>query len=84
MAVYYADYHISPKGYQEGADQKTLQRLIRFLKHDTDNATGEITDEATEDLKAYFAGEAFHMFMTQCPALLTGFKKVQNDVNSND
>lgn len=44
---------------------------MRFLKQDTDNSTGEITDEAAEDL-------------TQCPALLTGFKKVQNDVKSAD
>ena len=57
---------------------------MRFLKQDTDNSTGEITDEAAEDLKAYFAGEAFNLFMTQCPALLTGFKKVQNDVKSAD
>ena len=84
MAVYHVDYKISPKGYQEDADQETLKKLIRFLKTDTHDAEGDMTWGGTDDLKAYFYGEAYKMFMSECPALLTGFKKAQNDVMSTN
>ena len=76
------DYKISDKGYQQGADQETLAKLMRFLESDTDDAEGRITKRGIEDLKAHFYGEAYKMFVNKCPALLTGFKKAQNDVRS--
>jgi hypothetical protein len=84
LAVYHVDYQISSKGYQEDADQETLKKLIRFLKTDIDDAEGEMTWGGEDDLNAYFYGEAYNMFMQECPALLTGFKKVQNDIKSGN
>ena len=74
LAVFYIDYKISAKGYQEGADQETLKKLMRFLKSDTDEAEGRMTKKGIDDLKAYFFGEAYKMFMYKCPALITGLK----------
>lgn len=81
LAVYYVEYKISPKGYQD-ADQETLKKLIRFLETDTDDAEGDIAWDGMDDLHAYFYGEAYNMFASECPSLLTGFKKTQNDIKS--
>ena len=80
--MYYVQYEIAPKGYQKDADQETLKKLMRFLKTDTDNAQGMMTVQGTEDLNAYFFGEAYNMFVYKCPAVLTGFKKVHKESNA--
>lgn len=54
---------------------------MRFLKSDGEDAEGEMTWEGLEDLTGYFYREAFNMFMSECPALLTGFLKVQKNLN---
>ena len=84
FAVYHAEYKISAKGYQEDADQEILKRLMRFLKTDTDDAEGKMTWGGDDDLNAYFFDEAFNMFMRECPAVLTGFKKVRDDIKSSN
>ena len=78
--MYYVHYEIAPKGYQEDADQETLKKLMRFLKTDKDDAQGIMTVQGTEDLNAYFFGEAYNMY--KCPAVLTGFKKVHKESNT--
>ena len=80
--MYYVHYEIAPKGYQEDADQKTLKKLMRFLKTDKDDAQGIMTVQGTEDLNVYFLGEAYNMFIYKCPADLTGFKKVHKESNA--
>ena len=80
--MYYVHYEIAPLGYQEGADKNALKKLMRFLKSDTEKAQGMMTLQGTEDLNAYFFGEAYNMFMYKCPAVLTGFKKVHKESNA--
>ena len=83
LAVFYTYYKISPHGYQKDADQNTLKNLVRFLKNDSDDADGRLASKGHDDLEAYFYGKAYQMFMNKCPALLTGFKKIQKEIKSD-
>ena len=83
LAVFYSNFKISPQGYQKAADQDTLKNLVRFLDNDADDANGRLVHKGFDDLEAFFYGKAYHMFMNKCPALLTGFKKVQEEIKSD-
>ena len=81
--MFYSYYKISPYGYQKDADQDILKNLVRFLKNDTDDADGRLASKGQDDLEAYFYGKAYQMFINKCPALLTGFKKVREEMKSD-